>query len=325
MNQLIFSNSFNRQCHILSTDKLPGDNEEYLYIIGKDKRSKIKFRNELLIEDTEDNTTLNNFYYLLQHIRSRRLEKLFVIGDNPLMNLVGYIASSLASIKRLVFMPTTSFSQVFLQIGGQFFLNYEEEKNVLKTAGMPDIVYVYPELSFGDGNHKLVNLISIINTSISNDMKLFHYLMNNYEKGTLTIDNYRYMIWLAVKDYSRLISDGEMPVGSNVAKYLQNIYRLQINGEISMAFGTLFSIWLSYNYKIIDYSFCKDLIFKIKKDWINKWFYRIDITSFLEFFRENGNLDFYIPLFPGIKRVKIDYNSFKRIYKNSKIRMESFM
>lgn len=325
MNQLIFSNSFNKQCHILSTDKLPDDNKEYLYIISKKKKGKIHYKNELLIEDAEDNVTLNNFYYLLQYIRSSDLNKIFVIGDNPLFNLVGYISSSLLSIKRLIMMPTTVFSQVFLKIDGEFFLNYEEEKNVLGNIGMPDIVYIYPELSFDEGKLKLVNLISIINVSISSDMKLFYYLMNNYEKGTLTIDNYRDMIWLAVKDYTRLISDDKYPVGVNFAKYLQNIYRLKVSNEVSMAFGTLFSIWLSYNYGIIDHDFCKELIFKIKKDWINTWFYRIDRTSFFDFFKKNKILEFNIPTFPGMRKISLDYNDFKRIYKNSGIRMESFM
>ena len=121
MNQLIFSNSFNKQCHILSTDKLPDDNKEYLYIISKKNKGKIHYKNELLIEDAEDNVTLNNFYYLLQYIRSSDLNKIFVIGDNPLFNLVGYISSSLLSIKRLIMMPTTVFSQVFLKIDGEFF------------------------------------------------------------------------------------------------------------------------------------------------------------------------------------------------------------
>ncbi|GEM_PF-391335 len=329
MKSIVISSSSQKKCGVKLADDFSDLMRDAIHIVDSGILRRIgPYLPESYhaIQGGEQAKSVDHVFELYQLFKTTESHSVCGIGGGSLMELVGFAASTHSKVREFSFFPTTAVSQCMPPIGGQFRINFEFVKNVLRASGMPAKVVVLPLLSYDNlCKNGISEFLAPIVVSMSFDKRLFSYLKNVSSDGKLDQDTWNDIIWASLRAYVKGTETSGRVVGESMAETIQSSLRLQINYPVALAFGAVLEIWLASSMNLIPEQSAQEYTNSIFSIWNRTWPSRMDMSSLTDYIGQQDYCDFAYPCESMTKTHKVTSKEFRRMIRGTPAgRMESF-
>ena len=200
-------------------------------------------------EPGESNKNIDTYQQLLSKMIEDGIKRTSLIigfGGGAVLDMTGFIASTLYRGTRLVSIPTTIISQIDASIGGKNGVDFLGYKNVIGNFYNPLAIFIDPEFINDLPNSELTNGYGeIIKTALIGDKLLFNFIKNNSKLDEeLIIRLVSVKVNVVEQDYKDVSTRRILNFGHTMGHAIESKSKFKFSHGEAIAHGMIFAIKL---------------------------------------------------------------------------------
>ena len=200
----------------------------------------------LKIKGSEKIKSFKYFEKVSENLLSKGINRdscIIAIGGGTILDLSGFIASSILRGVKLILFPTTLLSQVDSSIGGKNGINSTHGKNLIGTFYQPDLIIIDPCILFSLSKKQLKSgYAEVLKHALISDFSFFKFLEKNYDKiFNINLKTLEQIIFKSIKIKSKFVNNDTKEILKN------NNSRAILN--FGHTFGHALEAYYKYNNK----------------------------------------------------------------------------
>ncbi len=302
MKRVTFTSESSSSCQLIYGEKLLERVPESLKILdsGARKALQIHPEDEYLMPGGEHIKSIDRVLEVYQVLRASGRRAVTVIGGGSLIDLVGYAASTHGEVDRLFLYPTTTVSQIMPPLSG-FSINFEFIKNLLKSCGLPDRVYVDTDLTY-DTMYRIHRgeIFFPLLVAYSLDERLFKYVLNHIISGDeVTRELWGDIIYSASSIFVKSIGSSRTVVGCWVGDLIQSASWLRTEYSTAQIYGAILELHIARTSGLMDGSGKDDLYEALRVLGKLDRSMKIDVSSLVDLVNQKGGVKIALPASSG--------------------------
>ena len=192
--------------------------EKVSYAIKNLKLSKNIF--VLKINGSEKIKSFKFFQKISENLIFKGIDRnscIIAIGGGTILDLSGFIASTILRGVKLILFPTTLLSQVDSSIGGKNGINSSNGKNLIGTFYQPDLIIIDPKILLSLSKRELKSgYAEVLKHALISDLSFFKFLDKNYHKiFNLELKTLEQIIFKSIKIKSKFVNNDTKEILTN--------------------------------------------------------------------------------------------------------------
>ena len=142
---------------------------------------------------------------------------IIAIGGGTILDLSGFIASTILRGVKFILFPTTLLSQVDSSIGGKNGINSSNGKNLIGTFYQPDLIIIDPKILLSLSKRELKSgYAEVLKHALISDLSFFKFLEKNYHKiFNLELKTLEQIIFKSIKIKSKFVNNDTKEILTN--------------------------------------------------------------------------------------------------------------
>ena len=174
----------------------------------------------LKINGSEKIKSFKFFQKISENLISKGIDRnscIIAIGGGTILDLSGFISSTILRGVKFISFPTTLLSQVDSSIGGKNGINSSNGKNLIGTFYQPDLIIIDPKILLSLSKRELKSgYAEVLKHALISDLSFFKFLEKNYHKiFNLEIKTLEQTIFKSIKIKSKFINNDTKEILTN--------------------------------------------------------------------------------------------------------------